>query len=92
MVLKTVKPVSQEKKKKFHKLSSQLLLGDPNNSNNFDVGHETEKKKDFLNLNFPMEHGIITEWDNMEKVWKHTFEKELKIDQLNTMFYLVKQQ
>jgi actin-related protein len=27
-----------------------------------------------------MEHGIITDWDDMEKVWEHIFNNELKIE------------
>jgi len=27
-----------------------------------------------------MEHGIITNWDDMEKIWHHTFYSELQID------------
>ena len=27
----------------------------------------------------PIEHGIITNFDLMEKIWQHTFEKELKV-------------
>merc|ERR1712196_505708 len=25
------------------------------------------------------EHGVITNWDDMEKIWKHTFDNELRI-------------
>merc|ERR1712156_782502 len=26
-----------------------------------------------LTLKYPVEHGIITNWDDMEKIWHHTF-------------------
>ncbi len=29
--------------------------------------------RDSLSLNFPIKHGIITNWDNMEKIWHHIF-------------------
>merc|ERR1712142_1206048 len=32
-----------------------------------------------LSLVYPIEHGIITNWDDMEKVWHHTFNNELRI-------------
>ena len=35
---------------------------------NFYVGDEGQKIKRFLTLNYPIEHGIITNWDDMEKV------------------------
>ncbi|XP_047306667.1 actin-66-like [Impatiens glandulifera] len=31
-----------------------------------------------LNLNYPIEHGIVSNWDDMEKVWHQTF-KELRV-------------
>ena len=29
----------------------------------------------------PIEHGIITNFDLMEKIWDHTFSRELKVPQ-----------
>jgi actin len=32
-----------------------------------------------LSLKYPIEHGIVTSWDDMEKIWHHTFFNELRI-------------
>ncbi|KAF0973921.1 hypothetical protein FDP41_007308 [Naegleria fowleri] len=30
-------------------------------------------------LNYPIEHGIVTNWEDMEKIWHHTFYYELRV-------------
>ena len=32
-----------------------------------------------LSLRYPIEHGIVTNWDDMEKIWHHTFYNELRV-------------
>ena len=40
------------------------------------VGDEAQSKRGILTLKYPIEHGIVTNWDDMEEVWRLTF-KEL---------------
>jgi len=44
------------------------------------IGDEATKLKGVLNLTYPIESGIVKEWDLMEKIWTYCFENELRVD------------
>lgn len=44
------------------------------------IGDEAQKMRGVLNLSYPIESGIVTSWDKMEKVWEYCFTNELRVD------------
>ncbi len=43
------------------------------------VGEEAQRKRGLLTLRYPVERGVITNWDDMEQLWYHTFYNELRV-------------
>lgn len=44
------------------------------------VGDAAMARRGVLIIKYPLEHGIVTNWDDMEKIWHHAFFSELRVD------------
>merc|ERR1719334_3050260 len=44
------------------------------------IGDEARSRQGMLSLKYPIDHGVITSWDDMEKSWDHTFRNELRVE------------
>ena len=43
------------------------------------VGDEAAALRQILQMSYPMENGIVRNWDDMLHVWDYTFQEKLKI-------------
>ncbi|XP_048471015.1 actin-like isoform X2 [Rhincodon typus] len=43
------------------------------------VGEEAQAKRGVLSLKYPIKHGIVVSWDDMEKIWRHVYDCELRV-------------
>ncbi len=44
------------------------------------IGEEAAELSGVMKLNFPIEHGIVDDWNSMERIWHYTFYTDLRID------------
>mmetsp|Transcript_4509 Transcript_4509/g.10546 ORF Transcript_4509/g.10546 Transcript_4509/m.10546 type:complete len:376 (+) Transcript_4509:52-1179(+) len=44
------------------------------------VGEEAINLRGVLSIKYPLEHGIVNDWEDLERLWAHTFLDQLRID------------
>ena len=51
------------------------------------IGPKARELRGLLKINYPLEHGIVTDWDDMERIWQYVYNDELKIVPEDVRFY-----
>lgn len=44
------------------------------------IADEAQKIRGVLNISYPVEHGIVTNWEDMKKIWEHTIYNDLRVE------------
>ena len=42
------------------------------------IGQRAQELRGLLRIKYPLEHGVVTDWDDMEKIWQYVYTEELK--------------
>ena len=41
------------------------------------IGSKAQEYRGLLKIKYPIEHGIVTDWDDMERIWNWVYAEEL---------------
>ena len=41
------------------------------------IGRKAQEARGLLKIKYPMEHGIVNDWDDMERIWSWVYAEEL---------------
>jgi actin len=58
--------------------TEQAMMGSAKKE--FYIGDDAQARRGILHIRYPIEHGIVTNWDDMEKIWHHTFYNEMRVN------------
>ncbi|KAI9823141.1 MAG: Actin-like protein [Thelocarpon impressellum] len=42
------------------------------------IGQRAQELRGLLKIRYPLEHGVVTDWDDMERIWQYVYTDELK--------------
>lgn len=42
------------------------------------IGQRAQELRGLLKIKYPLEHGIVTDWDDMERIWEYVYGEGLK--------------
>ena len=66
----------------------QCLVGHKHNQDLYDISHQKDFyvgdeamcRRDILSMRSPLHSGIVTNWEDMEKIWDHVYTRELHVE------------
>lgn len=42
------------------------------------IGQRAQELRGLLKIKYPLEHGVVTDWDDMERIWEYVYTEGLK--------------
>lgn len=55
------------------------------------IGRKAQELRGLLKIKYPIEHGIVQDWDDMERIWQYIYSDELKTlsEEVRTFIFLL---
>jgi centractin len=51
------------------------------------IGKKAQEFRGLLKIKYPMEHGVVTDWDDMERIWNYVYSEELQTLSEEVLFH-----
>ncbi len=61
-------------------------------SKDYYIGEDALRKRGVLKLTYPIENGIVINWDDMERIWHQSFYQELQVNLVEAPTFLIEAQ
>ena len=58
---------------------TKVLAGGIGSADDTFVGNKAQELRGLLKLTWPLEHGVVTDWDDMERIWSWTYKEGLGV-------------
>lgn len=58
---------------------TKVLAGGIGSEGDVFIGSKAQELRGLLKLSWPLEHGIVTNWDDMEKIWNWVYREGLGV-------------
>lgn len=42
------------------------------------IGRRAQELRGLMRINYPMAHGVVTDWTDMERIWNYVYTEELR--------------
>jgi centractin len=42
------------------------------------IGKKAQELRGLLKIKYPIQHGIVEDWEDMERIWQYLYSEELK--------------
>ena len=53
------------------------------------IGRKVQDMRGLLSIRYPMKHGVVMNWEDMEKIWQYIYSEELKCNPEDVFYFIL---